>query len=82
MKIIDNLVIIKRQFIRRLNWRGVFFELGNERLPVVVIAGYTRSGTTFLGRILANVMGCRPIHEPLNLNKVREISFFNEREAI
>lgn len=76
------LISASKKIMRRLNWVGLYIDRGNEPLPVVVVAGYTRSGTTFLGRILANILGCRPIHEPLKPSQVSEISFFNERESI
>ena len=47
----------------------------------MVIAGYTRSGTTFLGRVLSNIIFARPIHEPLNPSQTSAVAFFNEREA-
>jgi hypothetical protein len=70
-----------RKAIRRLNWYGIFVDTDNSREPVAVIAGYTRSGTTFLGRVLSNIVGARPIHEPLNPHNVPEVSFFKERES-
>jgi len=78
----DQLNSLFRKIIRRLNWIGLFIERGYQPYPIVVLAGYTRSGTTFLGQVLANILGCRSIHEPLNPHKVDEISFFNERESI
>lgn len=81
-KIIRQLNCTGIKVIRRLNWAGIYLERGNKPYPTVIVAGYTRSGTTFLGRILANILGCRPIHEPLNSNKVSEIDFFNERESV
>jgi len=79
--ITDTLVQIGRKIIRRLNWHGLFVERGKRLYPDLVVAGYTRSGTTYLGRLIANITGWRPVHEPLNPNKVRETSFFNERES-
>lgn len=70
-----------RKLVRRLNWRGLFIDFDDTGEPVVVLAGYTRSGTTFLGRVLSNIIDARPIHEPLNPNHVPEVYFFNEREA-
>jgi Sulfotransferase family len=75
------LVRIWRKLVRRLNWYGLFVRFNDSAEPVAVLAGYTRSGTTFLGRLLANIVGARPIHEPLNPNQVPEVKFFNEREA-
>lgn len=70
-----------RKAIRRLNWYGFFIDTDKSREPVAVIAGYTRSGTTFLGRVLSNIVGARPIHEPLNPKSAPEIAFFKERES-
>ncbi|NQX87068.1 MAG: sulfotransferase domain-containing protein [Halioglobus sp.] len=70
-----------RKVVRRLNWGGYFIETGSHPLPWAVLAGYTRSGTTFLGRLLSNVLRARPIHEPLNPSSSREMSFFNPRES-
>ena len=78
----NNLIPIVRKIARRFNWAGFFIEKGKYPLPWVIVAGYTRSGTTFLGRILANCLGCRPIHEPLNPRNAHETSFFNERESL
>lgn len=70
-----------RKVVRRLNWRGLFVDLDPADEPVAVLAGYTRSGTTFLGRLLSNIIKARPIHEPLNPGQVPAVSFFNERES-
>jgi hypothetical protein len=70
-----------RKMVRRLNWRGLFVDLDPADEPVAVLAGYTRSGTTFLGRLLSNIVTARPIHEPLNPSQVPSVSFFNERES-
>lgn len=81
MSVFDSAVKIQRKLVRRLNWRGVFFDSGNDSEPVAIVAGYTRSGTTFLGRVLANLLHARPVHEPLNPASSPEVSFFNERES-
>ena len=78
---LNHLVRNWRRFIRRLNWAGLFIEAGNERFPIVVIVGYTRSGTTFLGRLLAHILRARPVHEPLKPSAVPVTAFFNERES-
>lgn len=72
---------LSRKALRRLNWYGIFVDLDSSADPMAVLAGYTRSGTTFLGRLLANVTGARPIHEPLNPKQVPTVGFFNERES-
>ena len=75
------IVINWRKLIRRLNWRNWFVELDREQPALAVLAGYTRSGTTYLGRMLSNLTGARPIHEPLNPKEVGEVAFFSERES-
>ena len=82
MNSMDRAIVLARKVVRRLNWKGLFWEYGKHDMPIVIIAGYTRSGTTYLGRLLANILKCRPIHEPLNPAKVRDVSFFNGRESM
>ncbi len=74
-----DLINLKRKFVRRLNYHNLFFEIKPDIL--LIIAGYTRSGTTFYGNILSSILKARNIHEPLNPNKVKDVSFFNERES-
>jgi hypothetical protein len=71
-----------RKLARRLNWVGLFIEFGDHALPWAILAGYTRSGTTFLGRILSNILRARPVHEPLNPAANRRIHYFNARESL
>ena len=78
---VDSVVRFKRKVARRLNWRGLYIDLGDQSQPVAVVAGYTRSGTTFLGGVLSNILGARPVHEPLNPLASQELAFFNERES-
>lgn len=82
MTIFPTITKLKRKAFRRLNWRGVFFDAKKDPQPVAVIAGYTRSGTTFLGRLLSSILSARPIHEPLNPLACPETAFFKERESL
>lgn len=74
-------VLLWRRIIRKFNNKGIFLEVNPKPLPVLIIAGYTRSGTTYLGNILSSILRARYLHEPLNPDKVKEINFFNPREA-
>jgi hypothetical protein len=65
---------------REMNKLGLFFETKAISFPTVIIAGYTRSGTTYLGQLLASILKARYIHEPLDAEAIREISFFHPRE--
>lgn len=82
VKLQSDVIRFQRKIVRRLNWKGLFLDVGDSPLPVAVVAGYTRSGTTFLGRVLSNVLSARPVHEPLNPAAARETAFFNERESL
>lgn len=81
MRIDKSILLVIRKIVRRLNWVGFFVDLEKSVYPSVVLAGYTRSGTTYLGSLLSSVTGTRPIHEPLNPGKVKEVEFFAERES-
>ena len=78
----DRLRRLLRKSARRMNWWSVFCELDKAADPLCMVAGYTRSGTTLLGRMLANLFHCRPVHEPLNPKSSRYVSFFHERESL
>ena len=78
----DRLRRLIRKSARRMNWWSVFCEMDKAADPLCMVAGYTRSGTTLLGRMLANLFHCRPVHEPLNPKSSRYVSFFHERESL
>ena len=74
-----NLAEIQRKIVRRFNSRNLFWEINPKVL--LIIAGYTRSGTTFYSNLISYILKARSIHEPLNPDVVNEISFFHERES-
>ena len=76
---VDNLIDTKRKILRRFNYVNLFWE--KDPRPFFIIAGYTRSGTTFYGDLLGYILRARTIHEPLNPENVKEISFFHKRES-
>ncbi|MHA1251809.1 MAG: hypothetical protein ACTSRP_17600 [Candidatus Helarchaeota archaeon] len=43
---------LTRKIKRKMNKYGIFTK-DNRTVPLAIIGGYTRSGTTFLGRALA-----------------------------
>ncbi|MBD3157172.1 MAG: hypothetical protein GF309_00155 [Candidatus Lokiarchaeota archaeon] len=63
----------RNKAFRKLNSVGLFVEKAPETR--LIVAGYTRSGTTFLANLLSNAAGARMIHEPLNTMRVL---FFKE----
>lgn len=76
------MIDLKRKVIRKFSQLiGCNYESLRLTYPVAIISGYTRSGTTFLGRILSAIIRARYIHEPLNPALVPEISFFYPRES-
>lgn len=68
-----------KKIFRELNKNNIFFK-DNNKLPLCIIAGYTRSGTTFLGRYLSEVTHSRYIHEPLAPGLLKE-NIFHPRET-
>jgi hypothetical protein len=70
-----------RKLARRLNKRGLFFEINPKPFPTLVVAGFTRSGTTYLAGILSSILKARYIDEPLETEFVEEVSFFHSRES-
>lgn len=76
---IGKIILGKRKILEKLNRRNIFVEIDPSIL--LIIAGYTRSGTTFYARLLANTLKARYIHEPLNPHQVKQIAFFHERES-
>ena len=74
-------ILLARKIKRRLNMSGIFFERGHEKLPRLIIAGYTRSGTTYLCRVLSNILGSRPVHEPERPGSCQQTGYFYERES-
>lgn len=73
------LSLLKMKMIRRLNWRGLFFE--RDKTVALVVAGYTRSGTTFLGDLIAAISGARMVHEPLNNRVVPSLDNLRYRDS-
>lgn len=74
------LIVNARKFKRKLNQRSIFLQTNANSFPTLIVAGYTRSGTTYLGRLLASILGARYVHEPLRADVIKEISFFHPRE--
>jgi hypothetical protein len=70
-----------RTGFRFLNRKKLFFELRKTERPTLIIAGYTRSGTTYLAYLLSGILKSRCIHEPLHPEFSPPVSFFHEREA-
>jgi len=74
-------ILLWRKIVREFNYKGIFWEINPKPFPILVISGYTRSGTTYLGKILSSILKARYLHEPLNPDIVKEINFFHPREA-
>ncbi len=70
-----------RTRFRYLNRRNIFIELRKEEKPTLILAGYTRSGTTYLANLLSGILKARCIHEPLHPEFSKAVHFFHEREA-
>lgn len=70
-----------RRVVRQLNSLGLYVEISPKAFPICIVAGYTRSGTTFLGRLLASILDAKYVHEPLNPDLVEEVNFFHHRES-
>jgi len=74
-------ILLWRKFARKFNSKGIFWEMNPKPFPILIISGYTRSGTTYLGKILSSILKARYLNEPLNPTIVKEIAFFHPREA-
>jgi len=70
-----------REVTRRLVQKGIFLEINPKPFPLLIISGFTRSGTTYISRMLSSLLQARYIHEPLNPEVVKEASFFYSRES-
>lgn len=76
-----DIILLYRKVVRKFNRFDIFLEIAPKPFPTLIVAGYTRSGTTFAARILSSILRARYIHEPLAPQAVREISFFHPRES-
>lgn len=81
MDSIVKIMKIKRKIFKRLSSMNIFYESNKKNYPDIIVAGYTRSGTTYIGKILSSLLKLRYIHEPLDINLVKELSYFIERET-
>ncbi len=70
-----------RTRFRYLNRKNFFLELKHKENPSLILAGYTRSGTTYLANLLSGILKARCIHEPLHPGFSKAVHFFHEREA-
>ncbi len=70
-----------RTRFRYLNRRNIFIELRKEEKPTLILAGYTRSGTTYLANLLSGILKARCVHEPLHPEFSKAVRFFHERES-
>ncbi len=67
--------------LTKLNQLNLFIELNPPLYPAGIIAGYTRSGTSYIGKTIADILGARYVYEPLCPGRTKRISFFMERES-
>jgi hypothetical protein len=78
---LQTLIVNWRKLVRKLNYRGMYVEISPKPFPTCIVAGYTRSGTTYIGEILSSVLDAKYVHEPLCPDAVKEVSFFHPRES-
>ncbi|MBN1599810.1 MAG: sulfotransferase [Bacteroidales bacterium] len=70
-----------KKILSFLNRQNIFIQLKKTDKPTLIIAGYTRSGTTYIANLLSDILRARCIHEPLHPDFSKTVAFFNEREA-
>lgn len=78
---IQRLIMHFRELVRRVNYRGIYLEINPKPFPTCVVAGYTRSGTTYVGELLSSILDAKFVFEPLHSDAVKEVSFFHSRES-
>ena len=70
-----------KKIIRFFNKQNLFIELTPEEKPTLILTGFTRSGTTYIAKLISDILKARCIHESLHPEFSSAVSFFHEREA-